>query len=127
ASVPLRELEKKVATDNDGAQWEFVNSLMEDFLNRNTFQGDWVISSHSLYWMGDNTEILRQLARAGRNVAIVIRDPGLLHEVETKYRPQMTEKKKRFISSNEIKRDLLKLDIPFLSESFAATMHVPKV
>lgn len=125
AEAPLLELKKSVFQEGQQPNWECVHSSMEAYLSRTTDLFDWVIVSHSLYWMGDSNEILKSILNAAKSGAIIIRDTGLLYEVEVKYRPMMTNKKKRFISSKEICDGLKEIGAKFEVESFASSMGVP--
>jgi SAM-dependent methyltransferase len=123
ARAPLEEFESTASAID--VTWQFKNLDMQAFLNSRRESFDWVIASHSLYWMGDSHKLIGDIVDSARNGVIVIRDPGLLHWVEAKYRPLMTKKTKRFISSREIGESLDMVNAPFKCESFAASMAVP--
>ncbi|MEQ1665629.1 MAG: class I SAM-dependent methyltransferase, partial [Bdellovibrionales bacterium] len=126
AAAPLKEFEQQMISVNalKNNDLQFINSSMEDFLLKNMTTYDWVIVSHSLYWVGDNSQVIKKIINTAKNGAIIIRDTGVLHEVEMKYRPLMTSKHKRFISSNEICDVFNEACVKYEIQNFKASMRV---
>lgn len=126
AAAPLKEFEQQMIRVNAPKNnvLQFINSSMEDFLFKNMTSYDWVIVSHSLYWVGDNSQIIKKIINTAKNGAIIIRDTGVLHEVEMKFRPLMTNKHKRFISSKEICDVFNESRVKYEIQNFKASMRV---
>jgi hypothetical protein len=74
--------------------------------------------------VGDNSQIIKKIIKTAKNGAIIIRDTGVLHEVEMKYRPLMTNKHKRFISSKEICDVFNDTHVKYEIQNFKASMRV---
>lgn len=125
AAGPLNEFRNRLGAQLQSAQWQLINMGMESFLAQNKEVFDWVLASHSLYWMGDSQTLIPHIIKSAQSGAIVIRDRGLLHHIEEKYRPRITQKTKRFISSHEISAEFKRLGVDFKTESFVASMAVP--
>ena len=124
AAAPLKEMQNSLANMPAGTKWDLINSNMDNFLNSNKNTFDWVIASHSLYWMNNVSENINSISKLGKNGAIVMRDPGVLHQIEIKYRPLMTKKVKTFYSSADVVEELNILNVAHTVQSFSATMNV---
>ncbi len=127
ATLPLQEFEKSRPENVEITDWQFVNSTMETFLTQNTERFDWAIVSHSMYWMKSPFETLQKIAASCKSGVMVIRDSGLLHMIEKKYRPLMTTQQKQFYSSAELTLILGQIKVPYKTSSFKASMAVPDV
>ena len=128
SAAPLADFAERVkAVEFSSVDWSLKNQTMESYLASTEQRFDLLVASHSLYWIGDNNLIVRQIATRSKNWAIVIRDSGMLHELESKFRPRMTNKSKRFISTKEIVEALEPLNLQFRTHHFEASMQVPSL
>lgn len=125
ALAPLESFRDRVTSEFFGLTWNFENTTMENYLLKPNGSHDLAIASHSLYWMGSDGAPVRAITWAAPKFAIVIRDTGVLHQLESKFRPMMTEKKKVFISTAEIETSLQEGEVDYSIQHFEASMAVP--
>jgi 2-polyprenyl-3-methyl-5-hydroxy-6-metoxy-1,4-benzoquinol methylase len=125
ASQPLEICKTELSKNAHSADWNFANSSMEDFLTQNTQTYDWTIVSHSLYWMKDANTLIGKIVNSCRHGVMVMRDQGMLYQIEKKFRPLMTAEKKTQFSSQDLERELKSLAISYNKSSFLAEMAVP--
>lgn len=116
------------ARESMGCELILKNATMEEFLaTAAPKKYSWAVASHSLYWLRSPDQVLSQISKVADRSVIVIRDPGVLHELEVTFRPAMLQDGKVFFSSKEIAQSLTKLGIPFTQESFSAEFAVPPI
>lgn len=124
---PLHTFKKSIENSDLSVKFEFINETMETFLGSTQECFDWTIACHSLYWLQTPAETISQIAASAKNGAIVIRDSGVLHQIEKKYRPLMINNTKLFFSSDEITDHLQKLAIPYSVNILPAHIRVPSL
>jgi len=127
--IPINKMKEAILHSEtlSKIQWNIHNEPMEIFLSNHTQLYDWVIASHSLYWMNDLDWILNKILSLSKNGVIVIRDNSLLYALESKYRPLMTQKKKKQYSSQNIIDFFDQNNIPYLVDKFEASMTIPEI
>jgi hypothetical protein len=75
--------------------------------------------------MKEPNSLIGRIAHSCRHGVMVMRDQGMLYQIEKKFRPLMTAEKKTQFSSQDLERELTVLAIPYKKSSFVAKMAVP--